>query len=197
VHGGEDFNGAASEGRGFGGELSGAPDGIGEEFNFIAAHFLNACAADGLFGGGEDFDAGAVAELESFAGDSAIELIGEGGGDPEAEAVVHFFGLLFGAGEDADLSGGFEEEIQESGGGADGGFAAAAAGPDDGVSLMELAAFKEDMVDVIEGRRVAGAGARVGELEAGEGGEPELEEAAIGGFLKTEALAELEKAKPF
>ena len=73
VHGGEGVDGAADDGElgeldGAGGELGGGPDGGVEEFGFVAAEFLDAGAADGAVGLGEDFGDGAVGEFEAAAG---------------------------------------------------------------------------------------------------------------------------------
>lgn len=122
VAGGDGFDGAANAGKGAGGELGSGPDLAVEEFDFVAADFLDAGATDGAVGLGEDFDGGVIFEFESFAGGLGGEELGEVGEEEGAEVGVHFFTLFEGAGEDADLDAGLEEEIEESGDGGDLGY---------------------------------------------------------------------------
>ncbi len=116
------------------GKLRRLPDGGVEEFDFIAAEFLDALATDAAIGLCEDFDARAIGEFETALGGALFEEDGEVSVGEVAEVAVHFFGLLEAAAEDADLDAGFEEEIEERRDGPDGGFSSAAAGPDDSVA---------------------------------------------------------------
>lgn len=154
VHGGEALDGAADpDGAalfGAGGELCGVPDIGVEEFDLVAAEFLDAGAADGGLALGEQLDAGPVVEADASLGDFALDHVVEPVAFEEvAEVGVHAFGLLERSGEDADLDAGLEDEVEGGGDGAEVGFAAAAVGPDDAVSGR--AVFEEGVCEVGEG----------------------------------------------
>jgi len=142
VHGGEGLDGAADVGapgagrRGDGArdELGGAPEIGVEEIDLVAADFLDARAADGGLAGGEDADARAGGDVDGAGGDATVDDAGDAGaGEQCAKIFVHALALFERAGEDADLHGGLEEEVEERGDRAEECLAAAAAGPDDAV----------------------------------------------------------------
>lgn len=83
VHGAEALDGAGDVelAAAFGArdELGGLPDLALEEFDLVAAEFLDACATDGGLGLREEFEFRAVLEDEAFVGERAVDLVGEGG----------------------------------------------------------------------------------------------------------------------
>ena len=75
--------------------MCGFPDIGVEEFDFVASEFLDACASDGGLGLCEEFDDGAVDELDASFGDFAFdEFVEWFGGEECAEVCVHSFGLV-------------------------------------------------------------------------------------------------------
>lgn len=82
-------------GEGFGGELGGGPDFGVEELDFVAAEFLDAQAADGAFGLGEDGGGGAVFQRDAaIAGGGAGDAVVGELEDVGVEVFPHLEGLL-------------------------------------------------------------------------------------------------------
>jgi hypothetical protein len=162
--------------QGAGDELGGLPDLGVEEFDFVAAEFLDAEASDGALGLGEDGGGGAGKEGESSG---VLAAVGdEIGGDVEEvgeEVFPHSEGLVEGSAEDSDGGWGFVEEVEEGGECGEACFAAATGRPDDEVG----GGFEVGLEEVVEGGVMVGADGGAGDVEIEEEGDPGVE--VIGG----------------